>query len=267
MTDDIDHSSPIGVVGNDGDAVAIATTIAGSGRRVLYYPTTGTTGTPEPPKTPGLERASTLTDVAYESDFVLAAIEDTVSLRALVLGSGERLGLAAEMKPGAVLADLGARTPRELQALLGVLGRRGVALVDAAIIGETDAIAEARCIVLLGGFPDAVALAAPALSTLGKIERTGPLGSAHASAALMGYIEAAHSVAREQAMALGRSCGVEPELMSRFLAQDLAGKKSTVVPLARRAELARRIAEDGRGSGEIIDFAAKRRARSDGENR
>lgn len=256
--------SPIGIIGEDAEAEAVAIALARAGHRVLYFPVNPSAAAPPEPR---IERAPTLTDVAYEAEFVLAAVADTVRLRSLLIGTADKPGLGAEMKAGAVLADLGARTPRELQALLGLLGRRGVALVDAAILGEAAEIAEARSIVLLGGFPDAVAAIEPAMRALGKTEMTGPLGSAHATAALMGYLEAAHSIAREQALALGRTCGIEPDLMTRFLGERAEVREAIGVHLSKRAGLAHRIAEDREISAEIIDFAARRKARADGENR
>ena len=182
-------------------------------------------------------------------------------MRALILGSAESVGLGARMQPGSVFVDLGSRTPRELQALLGLLGTGDVALVDAALIGGLDAIAEGRVKILLGGYPDAVELAGAALSLLGSVEHTGPLGSAHAAAALMGYIEAAHAVACEEALALGHACGLGPETLKRVLSDDSLPRGLNVVRLARRAELARRIAEDRGVSADIIDLATERRLR------
>lgn len=262
-------SSVIGIVGEDAEAAAFAVSLARAGSRVLYWPANAAM---KPPLERGIERASTLTDLAYEADIVLAAIGDTVRLRSLVLGSPDRAGLAAEMKSGATLVDLGARTPRELRALLGTVGRRGISLVDAAILGETLEISEGRCIVFVGGFPDAVAAVTPTLRAFGKTEATGPLGSAHATAALMGYLEASHSIAREQTIALGRSCGIEPAVISRLVhntivSADRGRRDSSVVPLIQRAELAKRIAEDGEISAQIIDFAARRRGGGDSESR
>jgi len=255
---------PIGIIASDEYGPAIAKRIAGSDRRVLYC---AMPGSPDVVRAPRLELSPTPTDIAFECQIALAAVEDTESLRMLLLGNGDRMGLGAEMQPGSVLVDLGARTPRELQALLGLLGTRGVALVDATLIGGPDAIAEGRAKILLGGYPDAVDTAASALSLLGSVERTGPLGSAHAAAALMGYIEAAHAVAREEALALGNACGLTPDTLTRVLSDDSLPRGLNVVQLARRAELARRIARDRGVSADIIDLAAEKRARQNHENR
>jgi 3-hydroxyisobutyrate dehydrogenase len=252
------EGKPIGVIGSDEYGAAIATRLAASGLRVLYY---AIAGSPYVAPAPRLELAPTPTDIAFECDITLAAVEDTESLRTLVLGSSSRMGLGAEMQPGSILVDLGARTPRELHALLGVLGTRGVALLDATLIGGPDAIADGRAKILLGGYPDSAAIATTTLSLLGSVEQTGPLGSAHAAAALMGHVEAAHAVAREEAIALGNACGLTQETVTRVLADETLPHGFNVVQLARRAELARLIARERGGGADVIDLAAAKRSR------
>lgn len=256
--------TPIGVIGNDDYGPAIATRIAACGYRVLYA---GLSGSPVVIRGQRLEPASTPTDVAFECPIVLVAVDDTEAMRGLLVGNPDRMGMGAEMQPGSIVVDLGARTPRELQALLGLLGTRGVALVDAALIGGTEAAAEGRAKIMLGGYPDSVEIADKVLALLGHVERTGPLGSAHAVAALMGYVEAAHAVAREEALALGRACGLTPEVLTRMLSDASLPHETNIIRLGRQADLARRIARDRGLSAEIIDLAAEKQARQRSENR
>jgi len=267
MTGTTSHSgsdTPVGVIGNDEYGPAIAARIAACGHRVLYA---GLSGSPLITRGQRLEPASTPTDVAFECHVALVAVEDTEALRGLLLGNQDRAGLGSEMQPGSVIVDLGARAPRELQSLLGLLGTRGVALVDAALIGGADAASEGRAKIMLGGYPDSVEIADPVLSLLGHVERTGPLGSAHAVAALMGYVEAAHTIAREEALALGRACGLTPEVLARMLSDASLPRETNVTRMGRRADLARRIAHDRGLTAEIIDLAAEKQARQRHENR
>ncbi|HEY8194329.1 MAG TPA: NAD(P)-binding domain-containing protein [Hyphomicrobium sp.] len=257
------NNSPVGVIGDDYFGIAIARRIALCGYRTLYA---ALGGSPSVTRGQLLEPAPTPTDIAFECPVVLAAIEDTETMRELLIGSRDRMGLGAEMQPGSVIVDLGARTPRELQALLGLLGTRGVALVDAALIGEQEAAAEGRAKIFLGGYPDAVEGVTATLSLLGSVERTGPLGSAHAAAALMSYVEAAHAIAREEALALGSACGLSPEILARMFSDASASSEPNITQLEKRAELARRIARDRGLTADIIDLAAEKRARQRHEN-
>ncbi len=248
---------PIGVIGNDEFGSAIAERIAACHFRTMYAALAGS-----PPVTYGemLERANEAS-VAAECPIVLAAIEDTETFRHLLIGDGEPRATSSQQR-GTILVDLGARTPREFQALVEVLEQRDVTLVDAALIGGPEATAHGHAKILLGGDLAAVAIAESVLSLLGNVERTGPLGSAHAAAALMGYVEAAHAVAREEALALGSACGLSPETLQRVLSSESSPRELNVVQLARRAALARRIARDRHGSADIINLAAEKNARN-----
>ena len=83
----------------------------------------------------------------------------------------------------------------------------------------------------------------------------------------MGYVEAAHAVAREEAIALGAACGLTPETLTRVLSDETLPHGLNVVQLARRAALARRIARDRTGGADVIDLAAEKQARNQRENR
>ena len=251
------NNRPVGVIGNDEFGAAIAERIAGCRLRVMYAALSGS-----PPVAYGelLEPASE-SSIAMRCPIVLAAIEDTETFRRLLVGDGGK-AVAGGLQPGSVLVDLGARTPREFQTLFELLEPRNVALVDAALISSPEATLHGHAKILLGGDLASVEIAESILALLGNVERTGPLGSAHAAAALMGYIEAAQSVAREEALALGAACGLTPETLKRVLSDETVPRELNVVQLARRAALARRIARDRRGSADIINLAAEKHARN-----
>lgn len=235
---------------------AAAERISAGGQRVLLY----VIGSPSKNKLPkNIEVAATPTDIGFECEIVFSFIDDSTVLRDLLIGTPDRLGLGAEMNPGAVLVDFGVRPPRETQALLGVTGTRGVAIVDAAIVGNGQSLASGTNTILIGGYPDSVDIVEPALALLGRVDRTGPLGSAHTSAALMGYMEAAHRVAHDEAMSVGRALGLTNETLERML--DQTGKPTddgNIVRLAHRTGLALKLATDRGVSAEVIDFTGAR---------
>lgn len=246
---------PIGIVGTDGVARLAAERIAATGRRVLLYVTGERAG--KLPK--NIEHAATPTDIGFDCEVVFSFIDDSAAFRDFLIGTKDRTGLGAEMNPGAVLVDFGVRPPRETQALLGVTGTRGVAIVDAAIIGTGSALESGTAALLIGGYPDAIDTVEPALKLLGQVERTGPLGSAHTASALMGYIEAAHHIAHEEAAAVGRALGLNSATMARVLHADahIAGP-SNIVTLARRTGLALKLATDRGVTADVIDFTGAR---------
>ncbi len=253
---------PVGVVGNDEFGPAIAERIAASRVPTLYAALPGSPPAIYGPYLDPMPRASGET---IECPVVLMAIEDTETFRTLLMD--DAMGFDLTLQAGSVLVDLGARTPREFDSLRELLQPRGVILTDAALIGGPEAALDGRAKILLGGGDAEVEMARTVVELLGHVECTGPLGSAHAAAALMGYIEAAHAVAREEAMALGAACGLTPDMIARVLTERAPPNGMNVVQLARRADLARRIARDRNGGADVIDLAAVKHARAQRENR
>ena len=253
-----------GLIATDGAlAHALAARLAAAKQRVLVYMTAGA---PRISAMPGVEAAATPTDIAFECETVLSCVDDSLLFRDLLIGTKERMGFGAEMAPGATLIDLGVRPPRETQALLGVIGQRGVALIDAALIGPLSGLAHGGVTVLAGGFPDAVDTAAPLLGLFGRLERTGPLGSAHTSAALMGYIEAAHAVAHDEAVSVGRALGLSAETLADVLVCP-ATSADNIIRLGRRTALIRALAAERGVAADVVDFIGARLERTAAESR
>lgn len=240
---------PIGLIASDPEALAVARRLAGVGEHIVFYMPGATQ---RKSLAANLEAASTAADVALACEVILLAIDDTRQMRQLMLGSPDRPGLLGDMQPGAVIVDLGVRTPRETQALLGVSGARGIGVVDVALLGGTSAVEHGAATVLVGGFPDAVDNVEHVLAELGRVERTGALGSAQTAAALMGYVEAAHFAARSEALTVGRALGLRASVLSHIL--DGAPDDSNIVRFQRRAELVRRMAEERGLGGNVFDF-------------
>lgn len=246
---------PIGLIATDAAAAAIARRLAAIGRRVLYLML--------PPATPlarapDLEAAATVADIGIGCDTVLLAIDDMDVLRGVLIGDEDRPGIAADLAPGSLIIDFSTRPPRELQSILGIMGMRGVSLVDAAIIGDVSALERGAGNVLAGGFPDAVDLAMPVLGELGSVERTGPLGSAQTAAALMGYVEAAHFSAQTEVLTVGAALGLKPGALARLLS-DARGPEN-IVRLKARAELARSLMDGCEREGKVLSFTRTRPA-------
>ena len=253
-------SRPIGIAGSDGLARHVAERIAATGQRVLAY---APNAVPDSRRAKNIEAAATLADLGFDCEIVLTFVDDSVALRTLLFGTPERLGLGAEMNPGSVLVDFGARPPREAQALLGVTGMRGIAIADAAIAGTADGLASASTTIFVGGYPDAVDIVEPVLALLGRVDRTGSLGSAHTAAALMGYMEAAHRIALAEALSVGNALGLSPETLSRVLNADpAAANADNLALLARHTGLALKLATDLGVSAEVIDFTGARLAQN-----
>lgn len=240
---------PIGIIASDPGSGVIALRLAAAGKRVLHLMLAPAERLS---RSLLLEPAATVSDIAIECETILLAIEDTALLRKLLIGDADRPGLAADLTPGSKLIDLGMRPPREAQSILGLVGLRGVSVVDAAVIGGSDAIQRGAANVLVGGFPDAVDAAVPVLGELGTIERTGPLGSAQTAAALMGFVEAAHFTARSEAISVGTALGLQSQSLTKLFNE--APDPENVIRFERQANFVRRLANDKGVADNVIAF-------------
>lgn len=247
---------PIGIVAADGGADQVADRIAASGQRVLIY---RVDGGHHGKRSKNIDAASTATDIGFDCNVVLSFIDDTTVFREFLIGTPDKTGLAAEMNPGAILVDFGVRPPRETQALLGVTGMRGVAILDAAFAATHNDLDAAQPSILLGGFPDSVEVAEQVLSLIGRVARTGPLGSAHTTAALMGYLEAAHHIAHDEALAVGHALGIPRDALQRHLdGPNVDAAAPNIVHLAARTRLVMKLAQDRGVAADVIDFTGTR---------
>lgn len=233
-------ASPIGIVAEHTRSIDLARKIADAGVRVLLH-------LPRrvalPDRIQRVERVATPTDIAFECGVVLASIRNSDAFKALVVGTPERAGLGADMQPGSILVDLAVRRPRELQALLGLLGTRGIALADAAVV-RTEAVdpGSAPDTVLVGGFPDAVDQITGVLGLIGPVTMTGRLGSAHTTAAVEAYATLAKRAAAAEIDALARALGV-PVATAAF-ADCQSNDVDDELELHHRFEIAQHMAQD-----------------------
>jgi len=254
---------PLGLITNDPAALQIAKRLAATGHRVICL---ALAPAARPASTSALlESASNVADIAGECDVVAIAVDDMAVMRFILLGDEEHTGLAAELPSGSHLIDFGMRPPREVQSILGLVGMRGIGVIDAAVLGSADALGRGSAQVLAGGFPDAVDAVMPILRELGTVERTGPLGSAQTAAALMGYVEAAHFAARSEAISVGAQLGIKSSSLNRIFND--APEAENIFRFQQRAEFARRMAEDRGLGGDVISFQRLRPAGPPNESR
>ena len=141
-------------------------------------------------------------------DVVVTMLPNDAIVRDALVG----WGIAAALKPSAVVVDMSSSNPTATRALGSQLS---VALVDAPVSGGVPR-AEAGTLSIMVGSDDedAVARALPVLEALGdRIFRVGPLGAGHALKALNNYLAAAAYAATAEALEVGKAFGLDPETL------------------------------------------------------
>lgn len=164
-------------------------------------------------------------------DVVILMLPRSDIVRAVCLGAS---GLASGMAAGSVIVDMGSSDPQETRRLGGDLAGRGITLLDAPVSGGVRKAAAGTLAIMLGA-DDAAAAARvlPVLQAMGRVLRTGGLGSGHASKALNNYVSAAGLAAACEALIIGREFGLDPGTLVDVLNASTGRNNSTENKLAQ----------------------------------
>src|SRR6478609_5117553 len=146
------------------------------------------------------------------SDVVGVCVTDGEAVRSVALGPD---GVLAGMAAGSVLAVHSTIGPEECAPLADAAAARGVHVVDAPVSGGGAAAAAGQLTVYVGGDDDAVTRARPVLDRYGDtVLHMGPLGSGLRTKLLNNALVAAHFALASDAMATGRTLGLDAEQLA-----------------------------------------------------
>ncbi|WP_333835228.1 NAD(P)-dependent oxidoreductase [Rubrimonas sp.] len=173
----------------------------------------------------GLEIAESPSALARRCAVVILMLPDSGIVERVCLGEK---GLAEGLSPGAVIVDMSSSDPVRTRDLGGALADRGVALLDAPVSGGVRKAADGSLAIMLGG-DDAAAMArvTPVLEAMGRVRRTGSLGSGHATKALNNYVSAAGLAAACEAVIVGRAFGLDPATLIEVINVSTGRNNST----------------------------------------
>lgn len=122
-------------------------------------------------------------------------------------------GLESMLPEGAVLIDMSSSEPLRTQRLAARLAERAITLVDAPVSGGVKGAREGTLTIMAGGADDALDAVTPLLETMGRVRRTGPVGSGHALKALNNLMSATHLLVSCEAIEAGRRFGLDAQTM------------------------------------------------------
>lgn len=161
----------------------------------------------------GCRAAGTLAEAAQCA--VCVTMLPTGAIVSEVLTAAEDGAFLAHAAPGTVVVDMSSSEPLGTQATGRALAARGLALVDAPVSGGVARAVDATLAIMIGADDAAaVARARPVLEALGqRLFRVGPLGAGHAMKAANNFVAAATYAATAEALAIGRRCGLDPQMM------------------------------------------------------
>jgi 3-hydroxyisobutyrate dehydrogenase len=161
----------------------------------------------------GAKAATSLDDLS-DCEMVVTMLPTGKEVREAVLEADDG-GLAARLKPGAIVIDMSSAEPVGTRALGEGLASHEIALVDAPVSGGVVRAESGTLAIMIGGDADAVARAKPVLAAMGdRLFEVGPLGCGHAMKALNNFLAATSFAAVSEAVLIGERFGLDPNVMA-----------------------------------------------------
>ena len=171
-------------------------------------------------------------------------------VRAAILGEN---GAASALTSGAVVIDMSTSDPSGTRTLAADLAQRGIACVDAPVMGGVVFAKDATLDIMAGGEPAVVERCRQVLETLGRsVMLCGGIGTGHAMKALANYVNATALINAIEAMAVGAKFGLDPEFMAKALVPMCAGRNHPIEKKVLPHVLTRKY-----GTGMALGFIAK----------
>lgn len=208
-----------GVVGTGAIGAGVARRLAATGHAVCAFDV-------DPERVAalagaGVVPAGSARDVAARSDVVVLALPDTPHIEAAIEGDD---GLAAGLRPGALVLLTSTVDPGTAQALERRLTPLGAAVLDSPVSGGPVAAEQGTLALMVGGEEDAFARARPVLDVLGdRVVHIGPVGSGEVTKLVNNLMGSVIAVAIAEGLALAAKAGVDVERVRAAVAGGSGG--------------------------------------------
>lgn len=139
--------------------------------------------------------------------------------------------LVANTRPGAIVAIHSTLSPSSCPSFAAQATGLGIQLLDAPASGGDTEARHGRLLFMLGGAPDLIKTAIPTLSCFGnRLVRVGPVGAGQSAKIINNLLFLANFGAANQALALGRSLGLDATALQTALTQDSASSRALEAP-------------------------------------
>jgi 3-hydroxyisobutyrate dehydrogenase-like beta-hydroxyacid dehydrogenase len=148
-------------------------------------------------------------EVGEKSSIVLLCVTGSREVEALVRGKD---GLAAGLKPGAVVIDCSTSDPNSTIALAEELAAAGIGYADSPLGGTPVQAMEGKLSAMVGATDETFARIKPVLDTwAGKIVHIGGVGDGHRMKLLNNFVSLGYAAIYAEALALASKVGISPE--------------------------------------------------------
>jgi 3-hydroxyisobutyrate dehydrogenase len=166
----------------------------------------------------GASAAASLESLGASAAVLAVAVVDDEQVRSVV-GIPHKSGLLAQAAPGTVVLIHSTIHPDVCRELAELAAPIDVAVLDAPMTGNPAAAAAGRLSVMVGGDPDALERARPAVSAYSaQLTHLGPVGSGQVAKIANNVAIAINLRAVREALALAAALGIDSDAMLPLLA-------------------------------------------------
>jgi 3-hydroxyisobutyrate dehydrogenase len=194
--------------------------------------------------------AESIGQAARGSDAVITMLPNAKVVREVILGSG---GAAEALAEGAIVVDMSTSDPTDTRSLARKLEPRGIAVIDAPVMGGVVFAKDATLDIMVGGAAEAIERCRPLLQAMGRsIIECGGVGNGHALKALSNYVNACALVTSIEALTIGKRFGLDANFMAEALVPLCANRNHPIEKKILPHVLTRKY-----GTGMALGFIAK----------
>lgn len=145
--------------------------------------------------------------VAEGREFVLLCVSDTPDVEEVLFGAE---GVAAGVRPGAVVVDLSTISPSAARRFGAKLADQGVGFLDAPVSGGSEGAAKGTLSIMVGGTMEDFNGTRPVLEAIGtRITHIGPVGSGQMTKLMNQVLVVVNMLAVGEALLLGRAANLD----------------------------------------------------------
>lgn len=177
----------------------------------------------------GGHTARALAEVGEGAQAVITMLPNDKVVRQVILGEGSENCVAASLGSGAMVIDMSTSDPTGTRSLAEALKPRGIAVVDAPVMGGVVFARDGTLDIMVGGEPELVERCRPLFEAMGRsVIHCGGVGTAHALKALANYVNACALINSIEAMTIGKRFGLDPKLMAGALTAMCSGRNHPI---------------------------------------
>ena len=175
----------------------------------------------------GGKAAASLRALGEAADVVITMLPTSAIVRSVLL---DKNGVAAGLRPGAIVIDMSSGVPAETAAIAARLAAMGVAMLDAPVSGGVRKAVSGELAIMVGGDGKVARQVDPVLRAMGRsVIRAGAIGSGQAMKALNNLVSAGGFLIAVEALLVGRKFGLDPAVMVDILNASTGMNNSTQV--------------------------------------